>query len=105
MPGGQSAAVDSASRRRGLTGKPVTESNLSLCAPARIPADLAASPSRPTCPSEPHPNDRSVAVVAAHARSSAVSVGAPASAHDGVGQAARTLWQEEVITDRYHFLV
>jgi hypothetical protein len=30
--------VNSASRGRGLTGKLVTESNLSLCVPAQIPA-------------------------------------------------------------------
>jgi len=37
-PRGQSGTVNSASRGRGLTGKPVTESNLSLRAPAQIPA-------------------------------------------------------------------
>jgi hypothetical protein len=39
-PRGQSGTVNSASRGRGLTGKPVTESNLSLCVPAQVPADL-----------------------------------------------------------------
>lgn len=34
-PHGQSAAANSASRRRRLTGKPATESNLSLSAPAQ----------------------------------------------------------------------
>jgi hypothetical protein len=38
---GQPCTVNSASRGRGLMGKPVTESNLSLCVPAQIPADLA----------------------------------------------------------------
>ena len=38
---GQSGTVNSASRGRGLTGKPVTESNLSLRVPARDPADMA----------------------------------------------------------------
>ena len=36
---GQPCTVNSASRGRGLTGKPVTKSNLSLCVPAQIPAD------------------------------------------------------------------
>jgi hypothetical protein len=35
---GQPCAVNSASRGRGLTGKPVTESDPSLCVPAQIPA-------------------------------------------------------------------
>jgi hypothetical protein len=38
MPPGQSATVNAASQERGLTGKPVTESYLSLCVPAQIPA-------------------------------------------------------------------
>jgi hypothetical protein len=33
-----------ASRGRGLMGKPVTESNLTLCVPAQIPAVLARNP-------------------------------------------------------------
>ena len=37
---GQSATVNSASRGPGLTGKPVTESYLSLCVPAQIPAAM-----------------------------------------------------------------
>ena len=35
--------MNSASRGRGLAGKPVTESNLSRCAPAQIPADMDGS--------------------------------------------------------------
>jgi hypothetical protein len=40
MPRDQSATVNSASRGPGLTGKPVTESYLSLCVRAQIPAQL-----------------------------------------------------------------
>ena len=40
-PGGQSTAADSASRGRRLTGKPVTESNLILRAPAQRAAAMA----------------------------------------------------------------
>jgi len=36
MPRGQSGTVNFANRGRGLTGKPVTESNLSLCVPAQV---------------------------------------------------------------------
>jgi hypothetical protein len=43
-PRAQSVAVTFASRGRRLTGKPVTESNLRLRAPAQIPADLLGRP-------------------------------------------------------------
>jgi len=43
MPRGQSATVNSASRGPGLTGKPVTESYLSLCVRAQIRADTHGS--------------------------------------------------------------
>ena len=46
---GQPCTVNSASRGRGLTGKPVTESNLILCVPAQIPADLGGSGERVLC--------------------------------------------------------
>ena len=40
MPRSQSAAVSSASRVHRLTGKPVTESDLSIRAPAQRAADM-----------------------------------------------------------------
>jgi len=42
MPCGQSGTVNSASRGRGLTWKPVAESNLCLCAPAQVPAVISS---------------------------------------------------------------
>ena len=39
-PRSQAGTLKSASRGRGLTGKPLTESNLSLCTTAQIPAVL-----------------------------------------------------------------
>ncbi len=46
MPPGQSATVNAASQERGLTGKPVTESYLSLCVPAQISALPASACNR-----------------------------------------------------------
>jgi hypothetical protein len=42
MPRGQSAVANSASPRAEAAGNPVTESNLSLCLPAQVAADLGA---------------------------------------------------------------
>ena len=50
----------------------------------------------------PRPNGRSVAPVCQHSPLD-LCTAATMGAHDGVGQAARKLWPEEVITDRYHF--
>ena len=55
-------------------------------------------------PSEPHPNGRSVAPVCQHSLLDLAYGATTTGAHEGVGQAARKLWPEEVITDRYHCL-